>query len=163
VFDQYPQTEYGNLSDLAPLTGQAQISQSFTQLLTPVLALFSSALSSLTALIKRSLHTHAFLALSTLNVLSSATGRWDAAIGLSQIGSNGKKDELRDASTAIRALCLRSFPEFLADVKTAALPRGEVGTGLAEITQQVGVFLSSSNQVIILIAILPHIKGRHLS
>jgi exocyst complex protein 7 len=133
------QDEYANLAELAPLNGQSQLAQTFTQLVSSPVNSFASTLSSLTALIKRSLHTHAFLALSTLGALSSNQTRWDAALAPAKGGSAAKKDELRDASSAVRALCLRSFPELLADIKTAAIPRGEVGTGIAEITQQVAV------------------------
>ena len=68
--------------------------------------------------------------LVTVSITSSESGTVKGS-------ASGKRDELRDASNAIRALCLRSFPELLADIKTAALPRGELGTGVAEITQQV--------------------------
>lgn len=109
--------------------------------MTPLLNLFSTTISSLTALIKRSLRTHTFLALSSLNALSFYVSQWDNAVLPGKSGSSGRKDELRDAINSIRALCLRSFPEMLADIKTAAVPRGEVGTGVADVTQQVVAYL----------------------
>ncbi len=51
----------------------------------------------------------------------------------------GRKDnELKDGLHSIRAACLRSFPEFLADIRMAALGKtGELSTGLADFTNSV--------------------------
>ena len=50
--------------------------------------------------------------------------------GGSNIGS-----ELRDALHALRAVCLRSFPEMLADIKAAAMvpPTQDIGTGILDV------------------------------
>lgn len=46
-----------------------------------------------------------------------------------------KQNELKDGLHSIRASCLRSFPEFIADLKSAALGKGgELSTGLADFT-----------------------------
>ena len=46
-----------------------------------------------------------------------------------------KDNELKEGLHSIRASCLRSFPEFLADIRLAGLGKGgETGTGLAEFT-----------------------------
>lgn len=49
-------------------------------------------------------------------------------------------NELRDGLNAIRGVCLRSFPEYLADLKIAATGKGgggELSVGLADITLSV--------------------------
>ena len=45
---------------------------------------------------------------------------------------------MKDAITTIRSACLRSFPEFIADIRAAALGKGgEFSTGLADFTHSV--------------------------
>ena len=94
--------------------------------------LFSSTLKSLTSRIKRSLHKHTFLSLSAYSAIHVHRARWDIRMGRPD-------STLRDALGAIRAVCLRSFPEFLADIKLAAVgkaPQGET-TALADFTLNV--------------------------
>lgn len=51
------------------------------------------------------------------------------------IRSGRKENELKEGLHSIRASCLRSFPEFLADLRVAALGKGgELSTGLADFT-----------------------------
>ncbi|ETW75673.1 hypothetical protein HETIRDRAFT_390036 [Heterobasidion irregulare TC 32-1] len=124
--------EYGLLVELAPLSGQTLISTTFSTLLLPLISLFNSTLSSLSSLIKRSLHKYTFLALSAYSSLSTQQSRWDDLI--TRRGER-KENELKDGLHALRGVCLRSFPEFLADLKVTALGKGgELGTGLADFT-----------------------------
>ena len=56
----------------------------------------------------------------------------------------GRRDtnELRDGLNSVRSVCLRTFPEFLADLKLAATgpgKGGELGVGLADFTISVSV------------------------
>lgn len=52
--------------------------------------------------------------------------------------SGRRENELKDGLHAIRASCLRSFPELLADIKASALGKaGELSTGLADFTVSV--------------------------
>lgn len=52
--------------------------------------------------------------------------------------SGRKENELKDGLHSVRAACLRSFPEFLADLQAAALGKGgELSTGLADFTLSV--------------------------
>jgi hypothetical protein len=44
------------------------------------------------------------------------------------VGDKSGSDILKEGLTTLRSLCLRSFPEFLADIKLAALPTA-VGKG----------------------------------
>ncbi|KZV66270.1 exocyst complex component, exo70 subunit [Peniophora sp. CONT] len=121
--------EHALLAQLAPLPESGQLSRTYTVLLTPMVSLFNSTQTSLTALIKRSLHKHTFLALSAYSAIHVHQARWDVRVGRSD-------STLRDALAAIRAVCLRSFPEFLADIKLAAVGRApqSESTALADFT-----------------------------
>ncbi|KAI0052026.1 exocyst complex component exo70 subunit [Auriscalpium vulgare] len=122
--------EYGLLTQVGPLSGQAAISATYISLLTPLISLFNSTLTSLLTLIKRSLHKFTFHALSAYSALAAAQTRWDDLITRR---AERKENELKENLTTLRGVCLRSFPEFLADIKLAALGKGgEVGTGLAD-------------------------------
>ncbi|GJE99593.1 exocyst complex component EXO70 [Phanerochaete sordida] len=124
--------EYDLLLELAPLPTQSVLSTTFATLITPLVNLFSTTLSSLSGLIKRSLHKYTFLALSAYASLSSLQARWDDVMCRR---SGRKENELKDGLHSIRAACLRSFPEFLADLQAAALGKGgELSTGLADFT-----------------------------
>lgn len=92
-------------------------------------------MSSLSSLIKRSLHKYTFLALSSYSALASHQVSWDSLITRR---ADRSANELRDGLNSLRGVCLRSFPEFLADLKLAALGKGgELGTGLADFTVSV--------------------------
>lgn len=133
--------EYNLLTDLSPLNSPALIASAYNTLLNPILALFSSTLTSLIALIKRSLHKFTFLALSSYESLLSLQPRWDNLLSRRKgPTADPRKDtnELRDGLNTLRAVCLRSFPEFLADLKLSTMGRsGEMSTGLAEFTVSV--------------------------
>ncbi|KAF9242082.1 Cullin repeat-like-containing domain protein [Melanogaster broomeanus] len=129
-------TEYTLLTDLAPLTSPSLIASTYDTLLKPLLRLFADTLSSLTSLIKRSLHKYTFHALATHSALSSSQSRWEVL--LTRRGEGRREtNELKDGLNAIKGLCLRSFPEFLADLKLAAMgpgKGGELSVGLADFT-----------------------------
>ncbi|KAG1726007.1 Cullin repeat-like-containing domain protein [Suillus paluster] len=125
------ETEYTLLAELAPLSSNSLIASTYDTLLTPLLTLFTDTLSSLTSLIKRSLHKYTFHALSAFSALSMSQSRWESV--LARRGREG--NELRDGLNAIRGVCLRSFPEFLADLKLAAVGKGgDLSVSLADIT-----------------------------
>ncbi|KAG0697424.1 Cullin repeat-like-containing domain protein [Suillus ampliporus] len=125
------ETEYTLLAELAPLSSNSLIASTYDTLLTPLLTLFTDTLSSLTSLIKRSLHKYTFHALSAFSALSMSQSRWESV--LARRGREG--NELRDGLNAIRGVCLRSFPEFLADLKLAAAGKGgDLSVSLADIT-----------------------------
>ncbi|THH20305.1 hypothetical protein EW146_g1018 [Bondarzewia mesenterica] len=124
--------EYTLLVELAPLPGQSLLSTTYATLLTPIVNLFNTTLSSLSTLIKRSLHKYTFLALSAYSSLSTQQSQWDDII---MRRAERKENELKESLHSLRGVCLRSFPEFLADLKVAALGKGgELGTGLADFT-----------------------------
>ena len=126
------QEEYSLLTLLAPLPGQSHLPSTYIALLTPLTTLFNSTLSSLSALIKRSLHKYTFHALASYSTLSTCQDRWDELITRR---AERKENELKEGLHALRGVCLRSFPEFLADLKLAGMGRGgEIGTGYADFT-----------------------------
>lgn len=124
--------EYSLLLDLSPLTAQSATSSAYSALLNPILVLFSKTLTSLIAFIKRSLHKYTFLALSFYEHLFLMQERWDDVLSLR--GSTKESNEFKEGLQTLRSLCMRSFPEFLVDLKVAALPKAnvELPTGLAE-------------------------------
>ena len=73
--------------------------------------------------------------------------RWEEAVKRSGSKDNGpiNPSAVREGLHALRAVCLRSFPEFLADIKLGAVPRspGEIGTGIADITETVVHYLEA--------------------
>lgn len=128
------------LIELAPLPNQA-LGPTYNTLLTPLLTLFSNTISSLISLIKRSLHKYTFLALSSYESLSSLQPRWGELLQRRGMDARREKNELKDGLQALRGVCLRSFPEFLADIKLAAMGKGgDISTGLADFTLKVCYF-----------------------
>ena len=152
------QSEHQLLASLAVLPGGSQFSATYSTLITPLNTLFTSLHSQILNTIKRALHKHTFLALSTYSALSSPviSARWDdimqrrAGRGGGTGGGieSGNQNALRESLHALRGVCLRSFPEFLADVKLAATSTtvtaglvpaavGSVQTGVVDITETV--------------------------
>lgn len=121
------------LLELAPLNTPSMLSGTFATLIAPLTMLFTSTLGSLGSLIKRNLNKNTFLALSAYSSLTALQPRWNDSMCRR---ADRKDNELKEGLHSIRASCLRSFPEFLADIRAAGLgPKGgEVGTGLAEFT-----------------------------
>lgn len=123
------------MTELAPLSSQSVLTSTFSKLLSPLISLFTSTLSSINALIKRSINKYTFLALAAYASLSQLQGRWNDLIGKR---AGRAENELKDGLHSLRAVCLRSFPEFLADIRAAALGKtGELATGLADFTTSV--------------------------
>ncbi|KAF9460272.1 exocyst complex component, exo70 subunit [Collybia nuda] len=126
--------EYQLLAQLTPMSNPSLLESSFRTLMTPILALFGTTLSSLVALIKKSLHKYNFLALSAYESLLNHQAQWDDLLG--RRGSETRKDtnEVKDGLHTLRSVCLRSFPEFLADLKFGAMGKGGelVTTSLAD-------------------------------
>ncbi|KAG6889605.1 hypothetical protein C0995_016131 [Termitomyces sp. Mi166 len=126
--------EYQLLSQLTPLTSTSMLGSSFNTLLMPILKLFTTTLTSLVNLIKKSLPKYSFLALAAYESMLSMQSQWDDL--LSRRASETRKDmnEVKDGLNTLRAVCLRSFPEFLADLKLGAMGKGGelVNTGLTD-------------------------------
>ncbi|KAF9008255.1 exocyst complex component, exo70 subunit [Cyathus striatus] len=127
--------EYKLLQALSPLSSPALLASAYGTLLVPLLKLFSSTIASLTTLIKKSLHKYTFLALSAYSSLLSVQPHFDDVLSRRGVEFLSDKNELKDGMQSLRALCLRSFPEFLADIKLGAMQRGaDTSVKLADFT-----------------------------
>jgi len=124
--------EHSLLKDLIPLTVPSAIASTYAALITPLISLFTSTLTSLSSLIKRSLHKYTLLALSIYSCLAAQQARWEEVMCSR---ANRENNDLKEGLQGIRASCQRSFPEFLADIKIAASSsRGELSTGVIDVT-----------------------------
>ncbi|KZV87009.1 hypothetical protein EXIGLDRAFT_680369 [Exidia glandulosa HHB12029] len=128
--------EHTLLVQLAPIPSSTP--QTFASLLTPIVTLFANTLGGLSTLIKRALQKHTFLALSTYGALVGCQARWDDVMRKAA----RKENELKDGLQTLRSTMLRSFPEFLVDIKSAAMQPGDVGTGVATITTSTITYLN---------------------
>lgn len=150
------QDEFLLLKDLAPLTTSSALKSSYSTLLNPLIVLFSTTVTSLIAFIKRSLHKYAFLALASYEHLLSMQSRWDEVLALRGNRSEGnvkEVNEFREGLTALRSICLRSFPEFLADIKLASMGSkgyADVSTGLVDFTIQVSISACCSRMLLLI-------------
>ncbi|KAG7097952.1 hypothetical protein E1B28_005263 [Marasmius oreades] len=117
------QDEYRLLADLSPLTGASVLASSYSSLLKPVLLLLSNNVASLIATIKGSLQKYGFIALSSYESLIGIQETWDEIS--SRKAPDGRKgnDEFKETLQSVRNLCLRLFPECLADIKLGATSR----------------------------------------
>jgi exocyst complex protein 7 len=145
----HPQAEYERLASLALLTTPQQLKQTYTALLAPVLKNLTTITSTLITIIKKDLPRYTFLALCLFTVLQPLQAPWENAIGSRVIADDGVGGEFKETLTTLRGICVRSFPEVLVDVQSAALgsgsgPGGEtsVGTSVAGITKQVRLYLN---------------------
>lgn len=122
------------------MTSTSGIGSTFATLLNPIISLYSTNVTSLIAFIKTSLHKYTFLALTAYEHLLAIQSRWENL--LSFRGSSKDTTEFKEGLTTLRGICMRSFPEFLADVKMASIPKPntDLSTDLAEFTISVGPF-----------------------
>lgn len=139
------ESEYQLLGRLAPLPGNASIQPTFSTLLAPLATMMSTTLTLLITLIKGSLAKYTFLALAAYEALSNVQLHWDDVAHK----TGRKENEVKDSVNSLRAVCLRSFPEFLLDVRAAGTRTNvEVGTGLHEITTLAASYLSQLPEVL---------------
>lgn len=111
------------------------VDQAFASLIAPLLAMATSMLSTVQSSIKKSLLTHVWFGIGLFGALASLQPAWDDVMR-SKAGRD--ENELADWNNALRGVCLRSFPEFLLEIKQAgASVRRELGTGVADISKQV--------------------------
>jgi exocyst complex protein 7 len=135
------QGEYALLKRLVPLQSPSAIANTFASLTQPLISTFTSVITSIQNLTKRSLRTYLHLAFSTYAELTALQGRWDDIL---RQPADRKQNDLADSLHSLRAVCLRIFPEVIADIKIAtsaatsmAAKPVEVGTGVATITRSV--------------------------
>jgi len=131
-FLNHVKAEHTLLMSLAPMPAGSQAT--YDELLLPLTSLFQTTLGSFIAFVKRSLSRYTFLALSAYNSLLGLQPIWDDII----TKRAGRRDnELKDGLHSLRGLCLRSFPEFLADIKLVSVKPTEtqlLGTGVSDLT-----------------------------
>ncbi|CAE6434452.1 unnamed protein product [Rhizoctonia solani] len=131
-------TEYKTLQRCALLPNRDLIKETFEIITRPLVSVFSSSLSTLSSLVKKNLQNNIFMALAIYSSLSNSQERYTDIM----LRRTGRKDN--DLSTGIHSLkgvCIRSFPELLLEIKTPAMSpptatpgRGEIGTGIADVT-----------------------------
>jgi exocyst complex component 7 len=96
-------------------------------------------MQSAITVIKKDLPRFTFLALCLFTLLQPLQAQWDNSITVRVTGEAG--GEFKEILTNLKGICVRSFPEVLVDIQTAALGTGpggrEVGTSVAPITRQV--------------------------
>ncbi|KAH6906048.1 Cullin repeat-like-containing domain protein [Coprinopsis sp. MPI-PUGE-AT-0042] len=114
--------EYKLLQELSPLSSPASISAAFGALLGPMLRLFNTILTQLMNLSKKDLVKYGFLILSAYESLLSLQVHWEDLMGRTT-DKLKQKNEFRDGLPQLKALCMRSFPEFIADLKMGASAR----------------------------------------
>lgn len=135
--------------ELALLPIPSQLASAYASLITPLLTLLQTSLTRLTARVKKSLQRNAFLALAAYAQMArpEVSRRWDDTIRRHAGGASSPANVnvLKEGLHSLRAVCLRSFPEFLADIKLAAAQGsgGELGTDIASITETVSLTISS--------------------
>ena len=139
------QEEYKLLKELSPLSSPQVVASAYGTLMVPILKLFNSVLVQLLTLVKKALHKYNFLALSAYEGLLSLQPHWNDLLSRRGLDHAEDKNELKEGLVALRALCLRSFPEFLADLKMGTIPKGsDTSTELMDFTvsASISVFLS---------------------
>ena len=90
------------LTQLAPLPSQSHPPSTYCTLLTPLTTPFNTTLSSLSTLIKRSLHKYTFHALASYSALSPRQDRWNEFITRR---AERKENELKEGLNALRGVC----------------------------------------------------------
>jgi exocyst complex protein 7 len=100
--------------------------------------LFSTVLSQMMALIKQSLQKYNFAALSAYDALLQQQPAWEEVLSRRGPGHLDDKNELREGLQSLKQICLRSFPEFLVDLKLGANNRdSEISVRLVDLTTEV--------------------------
>jgi exocyst complex protein 7 len=126
------------------ITSSTATQATYATLLAPINSLFTTTLTLLINLIKANLNKHVFLALAAYEELSNAQPAWNDV----QKRAGRRESELKEALASLRGVCLRSFPEFLLDVRGAgAKAVVDLGTGIHEITSMVVSYLQQIPQV----------------
>ncbi|KAF8520881.1 Cullin repeat-like-containing domain protein [Hysterangium stoloniferum] len=139
-FLNHAKAEHTLLMSLVPMPAGSQMS--YDELLLPITSLFQTTLGSFIAFVKRSLSKYAFLALSAYNCLLGIQPVWDDIITKR---AGRRENELKDGLHSVRGLCLRSFPEFLANIKLVSVRPTEtqlLGTGVSDLTIETVKYLT---------------------
>lgn len=126
------------------INSASAIQSTYATFLAPLNSLFTTSLTLLINLIKGNLNKHVFLALAVYEELANAQPAWNDV----HTRAGKKENELKETLVSLRGVCLRSFPEFLLDVRAAGTKiTAETGTGIHEITLMVVNYLQQIPQV----------------
>ena len=145
------------------------LANAYSRLLIPILKLFSTVLNQLITLVKKNLSKYNFLVLSAYDGLLSLQPHWDDLLARRGPEYSEEKNELRDGLLALRGLCLRSFPELLADIKLGAMSRAvDTSTKVTEFMESVHFLpfpknnqchANSCAQIVSYINGIPYVEG----
>ncbi|KIK53759.1 hypothetical protein GYMLUDRAFT_49193 [Collybiopsis luxurians FD-317 M1] len=145
--------EYNLLQDLSALSSPSQLATHFGYLLNPLTTLLSSTVSSLVAFAKRSLQKYGFIILSAYEALLELQPIWEeiSVLRLSSSETRSKEvNEYKDVLQTLRSVCVRMFPEALADIKLSTGGRaGDTSTALLDASVEAVQFLNNMQDVIV--------------
>lgn len=136
--------EYDLLVELSTLASASQLATHFGNLLNPLVSLLNTTVTSLVAFSKRSLQKYGFLVLSAYEALLELQPTWDEVSSL-RVSSDTRKEanEYKDILQVVRSVCIRMFPETLADIKLSSAGRaGDTSTALLDASMEVNFALS---------------------
>ncbi|KAG8973500.1 hypothetical protein FRB90_009921 [Tulasnella sp. 427] len=129
----------------------------FASLLSPLLGMATSMMSTIQTSIKKALISHVWLGIALFGALGSLQPAWDDVM---RQRAGRDENELGDWTHALRGVCMRSFPEFLLEIKQAgASVRRELGTGVADISKQTVGYLNQMPDVQITVEQLLRMLG----
>lgn len=135
--------EYDLFSELSTLASPSQLATHFGNLLNPIISLLNTTVNSLVTFSKRSLAKYGFLVLSAYEALLELQPAWDQISSLrvsSDMRSSKEANEYKDILQVVRSVCIRMFPETLADIKLSSAGAGRAGdtsTGLLDASIEV--------------------------
>ncbi|KZO98107.1 exocyst complex component exo70 subunit [Calocera viscosa TUFC12733] len=139
------EAEHNLMERLLPFSNPQALQSTYAAFISPVCTLVSTVLSAAHAPVRRSLSAHVFLAFTQYSSVSALQPRWDVVM---RQRAARKENELAESLHSLRAICLRSFPEFLADVRAAgsAIPM-TLSVGVADFTLSTVKYLEMLPQV----------------
>ncbi|KAF5389705.1 hypothetical protein D9757_005962 [Collybiopsis confluens] len=138
--------EYDLFQNLSPLSSPSQLATHFGHLLSPLMGLLSSTVLSLVEFAKRSLQKYGLIVLSAYESLLELQSMWDevASLRVSSETRSKEVNEYKDILQTLRSVCVRMFPEGLADIKLAIGERSaDTSTGLLDASAEAVQFLNN--------------------
>lgn len=135
--------EYDLLIEMSTLVSPSQLASHFGNLLNPLVLSMSTTITALVAFSKRSLQKYGFLILSAYEALLELQPMWEeiSALKVSPESRNDNRketNEYKDVLHVVRMVCIRMFPEALADIKLSTAGRtGDTSTVLLDASVEV--------------------------
>ncbi|KAJ3914897.1 Cullin repeat-like-containing domain protein [Lentinula edodes] len=147
--------EYDLLIEMSTLVSPSQLASHFGNLLNPLVLLMSTTITALVAFSKRSLQKYGFLILSAYEALLELQPMWEeiSALKVSPESRNDNRketNEYKDVLHVVRMVCIRMFPEALADIKLSTAGRtGDTSTALLDAAVEAVQFLNNMQEVLV--------------